>query len=63
MIVGSGGSIPRANAGKLSVTRLINKIFVGSKKTASCIKSDVTKIQRTSTRFGEIKKIIVFVMF
>ena len=59
----SAGSIPKAKAGSESVTRLINKIWVGSRNIEFGIKSDVIKIPITSTKFVEIKKTIVFVMF
>ena len=58
----SAGSIPNANAGSESVTRLINNICAGSKNTAFGIMSEVTNKPSTSTRFVEIKNKIVFVI-
>ena len=56
----SEGSIPRAKAGRLSVTKLTKRICAGSRKTASGITKEVTKIPRTSTMFVESKNRMVF---
>ena len=56
-------SIPSAKAGRESVTRLINKICVGSKKILFGSKSDVIRIPKTSTMFVDSKNRMVFSMF
>ena len=59
----SAGSMPSANAGKLSDTRFINKIWVAVKKVAEGMTREMMKSPKTSTRLVESKNIIVFVMF
>ena len=56
----SGFSRPRANAGKLSVTRFINKICDGRRKMQSRRTIVEMKIPRTSTAFVESKNKIIF---
>ena len=58
----SGFSRPRAKAGRESVTRFMNRIWVGRRKMLSGIKREVMKIPRTSTRLVEIRNRIVFVI-
>lgn len=60
---GSGLSTPRAKAGSESVTRLMNKICVGSRNMLSCKISDVMKMPSTSTMLVESRNNMVFVMF
>ena len=56
----SAGSIPRANAGRLSATRLIKSIWTGSKNIAFGITSEVMNIPKTSTMLVESKNKMVF---
>ena len=56
-------SIPKAKAGRESVTRFINKICVGNKNVLFGSRSDVMRIPKTSTMFVDNRNKIVFSMF
>ena len=59
----SGGSIPSANAGKESVTRLMNNICTGKRNEWFGIIKEITKIPKTSTMLVESRNVIAFEMF